>query len=91
VAKAHQKDILERLMAAELLYQEHRMKTAAAKKLFIECETDMVSSKITKENIQEELRIHMLKYPEEEATLNQLDIARFSEVLPGLLEKLKHE
>ena len=86
-----EKEIMSRLIHANEQYKESLLKVNNAKKQIVHMESELIERKILKEKIEEELRVYILKYPEEEKTLNQTDIERFKELLPGLLEKLKHE
>ena len=66
-----------------------RAKMISHKKKFYECESELLTAKLKKEELIDNLRIMKAADINQPPTYRELDIERFKEVLPSILEKLK--
>ncbi len=79
-------ELLQQLDDADYEYQEAKRKLARLKKECMDAETVLINCKIHKEKVVEALRVHMNTTPRLEKSLQDLEIERFRETHPELVE-----
>lgn len=79
-----EQEIINRLADAEREVVDAKKALAEAKRRWTDAETDLISAKIARDRIKEELRVHRKTTPRYEPSLRDLDIKRFQEDHPEL-------
>lgn len=92
-AEMTDEELLKQLDDADYEYQEAKRKLARLKKEYVDAETVLINCKLHKDRVVEALRVHMATTPRHEKSLQDLEIDRFRETYPELVEwaKLRDE
>lgn len=81
-----EKELLGKLAEAEKELLDARRALGEARKRWTDAETDVISAKLNKERIKEELRVHRNTTPTYEPTPEELDLERFRRDNPELMQ-----
>ncbi len=81
-----EQELLGNLAEAEKTLQEARNALAEAKKRWTAAETNVITAKINRDRIKEELRVHRNTTPKYEPDARDLDIIRFRQDNPEIME-----
>lgn len=79
-------ELLKQLDDAEFEYQEAKKNLARLNKEYINAETVLINCKLHKERVVETLRVHMATTPRHEKSLQDLEVDRFRETHPEIVE-----
>lgn len=79
-------ELLSKLAEAEKLLHEARNALAEAKRKWTTAETNVISAKLNRDRVKEELRVHRNTTPKYEPDSRDLDIERFRKENPELME-----
>ena len=71
------------------MLHEARSALAEAKRKWTAAETDVISAKLNRDRVKEELRVHRNTTPRYEPDSRDLDIIRFREDNPELMEWMR--
>lgn len=86
---ASENELLGKLAEAEKELHEARSKLAEAKKRWTDAETNVISAKLNRDRVKEELRVHRNTVPKYEPDSRDLDIERFRVENPELMEWIR--
>ena len=81
-----EKELLSKLADAEKELLDARRALTEARKRWTDAETDLISAKINSDRIKEELRVHRNTSPTYEPTPEDIDLKRFRQANPELME-----
>ncbi len=81
-----EKELVDKLAEAEREVVDAKKALAEAKKRWTDAETDLISAKITRDRIKEELRVYRKTTPKYDPDQRDLDIERFRKDNPELCE-----
>jgi hypothetical protein len=87
--KQSEKEIQNHLEETNKDLKEARLRLKECKFALQIAEDNLITLKLTQEKLIEQLRVIDCEKVKFEKTANQVDIERFREALPNLLEKLK--
>lgn len=79
-------ELLSKLAEAEKSLHEARNALAEAKRKWTTAETEVISAKLNRDRVKEELRVHRNTTPRHEPDARDLDIIRFREDNPEVME-----
>jgi hypothetical protein len=79
-------ELLSKLAEAEKSLHEARNALAEAKRKWTTAETEVISAKLNRDRVKEELRVHRNTTPTYEPTAEALDLERFRKNNPELME-----
>lgn len=82
-------ELLSKLAEAEKELYEARNALSEAKKKWTAAETNVISAKLNRDRVKEELRIHRNTTPRYEPDARELDLERFREEHPELMEWIR--
>lgn len=86
---ASENELLDKLAEAEKELHEARSRLAEAKKRWTDAETGVISAKLNRDRVKEELRVHRNTTPKYEPDGRDLDIERFRAANPELMEWIR--
>ena len=78
-------ELLSKLAEAETSLYEARNALAEAKRKWTTAETEVISAKLNRDRVKEELRVHRNTTPKYDPDARDLDIIRFREDNPELM------
>ena len=81
-----EKELLGKLAEAEKELDDARRALTDARKRWTDAETDVISAKLNKERIKEEIRVHRNTTPSYEPTSEELELERFRRDNPELMQ-----
>jgi hypothetical protein len=84
-----EQEILTKLVEAERELQDARNSLADARRRWTAAETDVISAKIHRDRVKEELRVHLVTTPKYEPDYRDLDLERFRTDHPELMEWIR--
>jgi hypothetical protein len=82
-------ELLSKLAEAEKELHEARNALAEAKKKWTTAETNVISAKINRDRVREELRVYRNTTPRYEPDAQDLDLERFRKENPELMEWIR--
>lgn len=82
-------ELLKLIAAADVELHNATLAVSAAKRMHVDAETLYLETKLAKERLVEELRVHRLTTVDYEMDHREKDIARFKEALPDILNNDK--
>ena len=84
-----EQELLSKLAEAEKELNDARNSLADAKKKWTAAETNVISAKIHRDRVKEELRVHRNTTPRFDPTPQDLDLERFRASYPELMEWIR--
>lgn len=84
-----EQEIIEQLEKAEVNFKETKLALAKARSLVMETETSTIEAKLYRDSLKEKLRVHRNTVPRVELTRRDLEIQKFREEWPDLVEWAK--
>lgn len=79
-------ELLSKLAEAEKSLYEARNSLAEAKRKWTTAETEVISAKLNRDRVKEELRVHRNTTPNYEPTSEELELERFRQDNPELMQ-----
>jgi hypothetical protein len=84
-----EKELLSKLAEAEKELLDARRSLDEARKRWTDAETNVISAKLNKERIKEEIRVHRNTTPTNEPTSEELELERFRQDNPELMQWIR--
>jgi len=84
-----EQELLSKLAEAEKELHDARNSLADAKRKWTAAETNVISAKLNRDRVKEELRVHRNTTPKYEPTPADLDLQRFRDENPELMEWIR--
>lgn len=84
-----EQELLSKLAEAEKELHDARNSLADAKRKWTAAETNVISAKLHRDRVKEELRVHRNTTPKYEPTPADLDLQRFRDENPELMEWIR--
>lgn len=81
-----EKELLSKLAEAEKELTDAKRLLTEARKRWTDAETDVISAKLKTERVKEEIRVHRNTTPNYEPTPEELDLERFRQDNPELMQ-----
>lgn len=79
-------ELLSKLAEAEKMLHEARNSLAEAKRKWTAAETDVISAKLNRDRVKEELRVYRNTTPRHELSVEEKDLERFRRDNPELMQ-----
>lgn len=84
-----EQELLNKLAEAEKELHDARNSLADAKRKWTDAETNVISAKLHRDRVKEELRVHRNTTPKYDPTPQDLDLQRFRDDNPELMEWIR--